>query len=110
MRWILAVCALIVMLVRFTNTFAQSADCSKNCETRHTNCYNSCQVMGADNTGCADRCVKEREACLKECGDDKKTVNPDDDDDDDDKAADDSDDDDDSSTDDAPDDDADDAD
>jgi hypothetical protein len=61
----------ILMGVRVLS--GQPADCQKQCQEQLKNCKAHCMVMGADNTGCDERCVKENTRCLEKC----ETVKPD---------------------------------
>jgi hypothetical protein len=58
---------LSLFLLVFRTLHGQTAECQKKCEDQKTRCSTHCQVMGADNTGCEERCVKESASCLGAC-------------------------------------------
>jgi hypothetical protein len=55
------------LLLGFRILSGQTADCKKQCQERLNNCKTHCLTMGADNTGCHDRCIKENTGCLAKC-------------------------------------------
>jgi hypothetical protein len=67
MKKIALLFALAILFPGYKILHGQTAECQKKCEDQKKQCSIRCQVMGADNTGCEEQCVKESARCLGAC-------------------------------------------
>ena len=81
MKKIFYALTLMVLMLTFRVLSGQTPDCQKQCQERLKNCKTHCMTMGADNTGCDERCIKENTRCLAKCEAVKSGDNDTDDDD-----------------------------
>jgi hypothetical protein len=75
MKKIIFLLMLAGLLLGFSILVGQTADCQNQCREQLKSCKTSCLTMGAGNSGCDERCVRENAGCLSKC----EAVKPDND-------------------------------
>lgn len=58
---------LTVLIITNIAISADEGDCNASCAEEHTQCYNRCMVMAADNTACIQFCERQLNECNLRC-------------------------------------------
>jgi hypothetical protein len=66
MKYTPLVITILLMMLRFTFIMAQTSDCQKKCEEAFIKCSGACAK--STDTACGAGCIKDRDACAKNCG------------------------------------------